>query len=271
MTERQSEIIRELNVTPEIDPLVEFDHRVELLAAYLGHTGLRGFTLGISGGQDSLLAGLIAQEAVRRIRARGGVAEFHALLLPYGTQADRADAELAISTIAPDCVYDVDIKPAVDALTDSFETALAEPLSDFDKGNAKARTRMMAHYAVAGHRTLLVIGTDHAAEAAVGFFTKFGDGGADVLPLSGLTKRQGRQILQALGVPTIFTTKAPTADLLDSKPGQADEAELGLTYDQIDDYLEGKEVDPDTAARIEAQYDATWHKRALPVALTTAS
>ncbi len=92
-----------------------------------------------------------------------------------------------------------------------------------------------------------------------------------MLPLAGLTKRQGRQILASLAVPTVFTTKAPTADLLDGKPGQADETELGLSYDQIDDYLEGKTVDDSTAAHIEARYDATWHKRALPVALTTAS
>ncbi|MFZ1458637.1 MAG: ammonia-dependent NAD(+) synthetase [Candidatus Saccharimonadales bacterium] len=266
MTERQSAIIAELGVQPSIEPLHEFERRVDFLAAYLAHTGLRGFTLGISGGQDSLLAGLIAQRAVELRRRQGFDAEFHAILLPYGIQADRADAELAITTIAPDAVHDIDIKPTVDALRASYSTALGEPLPDPDGGNVKARARMTVQYAVAGHRRLLVIGTDHAAEAVTGFFTKFGDGGADVIPLSGLTKRQGRAILRALNVPELFTTKPPTADLLDKKPGQTDEDELGLTYDQLDDYLEGRSVDPDIAAQIEARYDSTWHKRSLPVA-----
>lgn len=271
MTERQAEIIHELGVVPTIEPLVEFERRAAFLAAYLAHTGLRGFVLGISGGQDSLLAGLIAQRAVELRRQAGYEASFHAALLPYGLQADRDDALLAATTIKPDFTYDLDIKPMVDAFAMSFETAVGEALADFDKGNAKARARMIAQYAIAGRHKLLVLGTDHAAEAVTGFYTKYGDGGADVLPLAGLSKRQGRQILASLAVPVVFTTKAPTADLLDSKPGQADETELGLSYDKIDDYLEGKTVDDSTAARIEARYDATWHKRALPVALTTAS
>ena len=142
-------------------------------------------------------------------------------------------------------------------------------MRDFDKGNVKARMRMIAQYALAGQHGLLVIGTDHAAEAVTGFFTKYGDGGADVLPLSGLSKRQGRAILEELGAPEVFTTKAPTADLLDGRPGQTDESELGVSYALIDDYLEGHAVPDDVAAQLEARYDATEHKRALPVAYTT--
>ena len=113
---------------------------------------------------------------------------------------------------------------------------------------------------------LAAVEADHAAEAVTGFYTKYGDGGADVLPLAGLTKRQGKQILQALQVPEVFTTKAPTADLLDGTPGQADETELGIPYDMLDDYLEGKEIDPATAEAIERRYAATQHKREMPVA-----
>ena len=127
---------------------------------------------------------------------------------------------------------------------------------------------MTVQYEYAGDRRALVIGTDHAAEAVTGFFTKYGDGGADILPLSGLTKRQGRAILRALGVPEVFVTKAPTADLLDNRPGQTDEEELGFKIDQIDDYLEQKAVDPAVAARIEEKYLATMHKRELPIAYT---
>lgn len=266
MRERQRQIITELNVEPAIDPLHEFYKRSQFLADYLAGTALNGYVLGISGGQDSLLAGLMAQRAADICKAEGRGAAFHALLLPYGEQNDRNDALLAVETIEPNYVYDLNIKPAVDAFAESFTAATGEELSDFDKGNAKARERMIAHYALAGAKGLLVLGTDHAAEAVTGFYTKYGDGGADVLPLAGLTKRQGKQILQALQVPEVFTTKAPTADLLDGTPGQADETELGIPYDILDDYLESKEIDPATAEAIERRYAATQHKREMPVA-----
>jgi NAD+ synthase len=140
-------------------------------------------------------------------------------------------------------------------------------MSDFTKGNVKARARMIAQYAIAGQRALLVVGTDHAAEAVTGFFTKFGDGGADVTPLTGLTKRQGRALLEALGAPSRLVLKAPTADLLDETPGQTDEANLGLSYADIDDYLEGHDVADATAEAIETRYLATRHKRETPATL----
>src|SRR5690606_40849143 len=105
-------------------------------------------------------------------------------------------------------------------------------------------------YALAGHDGRLVIGTDHAAEAVTGFYTKFGDGAADILPLSGLSKRQGKALLRELGAPERLYLKVPTADLLDGQPGRADEDELGLTYEQIDDYLEQRPVSDDVATRI---------------------
>lgn len=264
----QEKIITELDVTPIVDPEQEIRHRSQFLAEYLGKSGMDGFVLGISGGQDSLLAGILAKQAVEIRRNEGYDAQFHAVLLPYGNQRDREDALLAVDTIRPDTVTDFDIAPATDALTQSFGKAEAVPLSDFDKGNVKARVRMIAQYALAGHHHSLVIGTDHAAEAITGFFTKFGDGGADVTPLSGLNKRQGRQLLAHLGVPELFITKAPTADLLDKTPAQPDESELGLSYDTIDDYLEGKEIDPRDAEALEARFTATVHKRTVPVMYT---
>ena len=263
MTTRQ-EIITGLGAVPEIKPLEEFEQRATFLASYLAHTGLKGFVLGISGGQDSLLAGLIAQRAVTIQRQAGNNASFHAVLLPYGEQRDKDDALLACDVIKPDHIHDINIKEPTDAMMDVFANA-GETMADFHKGNVKARMRMIAQYALAGKYNLLVLGTDHAAEAVTGFFTKFGDGGADVTPLSGLSKRQGRQILAALEVPELFITKRPTADLLDAVPGQADEDELALTYDEIDDYLEGRDVDPQVASRIESLYNRTWHKRTVPV------
>ena len=111
------------------------------------------------------------------------------------------------------------------------------------------------------------IGTDQAAESVSGFFTKFGDGGADVLPLYGLNKRQVRHLLAHLDAPEPLRAKAPTADLLDGKPLQGDEVELGLSYDTIDDYLEGREVPVDAAETIERRYLATRHKRTTPATI----
>lgn len=268
MRERQQQIIAELGVKPSIDPSFEIEQRTNFLADELARRGLNGFALGISGGQDSLLTGLLTQRAVNQLRDQGKDVAFHALLLPYGNQADRADAELAIQTIAPDDVHDYNIDLGVDGVTKRFTLAENRDASDYAKGNVKARMRMIAQYLYANEFRLLVPGTDHAAEAVMGFFTKYGDGGADILPLSGLNKRQGRQLLAELGAPEIFATKAPTADLLDAKPGQADETEFGITYTEIDDYLEGLDINEQSAEIIEAAHEKTRHKRELPVAFT---
>lgn len=266
MRKTQEMIINELGVRPTIDAAHEIDARSRYLAEYLGQSGMRGFVLGISGGQDSLLAGLLAARAVDLRRADGHDAAFHVVLLPYGVQRDRNDALLAVDFIHPDYVHDLNIAPATDAFVQTFATSEQHPLADFDKGNVKARMRMIAQYALAGTHNLLVVGTDHAAEAATGFYTKYGDGGADVLPLAGLNKRQGRKLLTRLDVPRIFVDKPPTAGLLDATPGQADETELGLSYAVIDDYLEGKAIPEDQAAQIERRFALTAHKRMMPAA-----
>ncbi|MCK2026386.1 ammonia-dependent NAD(+) synthetase [Microbacterium sp. SSW1-47] len=261
----QKQIAEDLGVRPDIDPESEVERRVGFLADYLRTTGARGYVLGISGGQDSTLAGRLAQLAVERVRAEGGEATFLAVRLPYRVQHDADDAQAALDYIAPDSSVEVNIQNGVDGVERDIEAAVSGDITDFNRGNIKARLRMVTQYALAGHDGLIVIGTDHAAEAVTGFYTKFGDGAADVLPLSGLTKRQGRSLLQFLDAPDRLALKVPTADLLDGQPGRADEDELGLTYEQIDAFLEGEDVDPDVAGRIESRYLATQHKRHLPV------
>jgi NAD+ synthase len=267
----QQRIIRSLGPVPQIDPAEECERRVQFLVEYvLSNPGVRGFVLGVSGGQDSSLAGRIAQIAAERIRATGaGIdeygPEFWAVRLPYGVQADEDDAQLALSFIVPDRSVVVDIKSTVDALSDAAAEGTGQPLSDFTRGNVKARARMMVQYAIAGDRGLLVVGTDHAAEAITGFYTKFGDGGADVLPLAGLTKSQGAAMLQELGAPERLWKKTPTADLLDEQPGQTDESSLGVSYAEIDAYLRGEEVSAADASNLERRYFKTEHKRRMPV------
>lgn len=266
MSELQHSVIQALGSRSSIDAASEIERRVSFLVEYArGIPGVRGFVLGISGGQDSSLAGRLAQLAVERMRADGREAEFVAVRLPYAVQHDEDDAQLALSFIAPDQSLAVDIAPGVDALAAEVGAALGEPVSDFNKGNVKARMRMVAQYAIAGDRGLLVIGTDHAAEAITGFFTKFGDGAADILPLAGLTKGQGADLLQHLGAPERLWLKAPTADLLDGAPGQTDESSLGLSYPEIDAYLRGESVSGRVSEQIEQRYLMSEHKRQHPV------
>ena len=265
-------IISELGVRPDIDPAREVESRVAFLVDYLRSTPATGFVLGISGGQDSTLAGRLCQFAAQRLRDEGmSQARFVAMRLPYGEQADEADAQTALDFIQPDACLTVNVRAASDAASDAASTALAAlpdqagPLRDFVRGNIKARERMIAQYAVAGQLNLLVVGTDHAAESVTGFFTKYGDGGVDLTPLASLTKRQGAALLQHLGAPASTWRKVPTADLEDDRPGLPDEAALGVTYAQIDDYLEGRDgVSPEASARIERHFLSSRHKRSVP-------
>lgn len=265
MRELQKTIIAELGVKPEIDPAAEVQNRVRFLQDYLKATGSKGFVLGISGGLDSTLAGRLAQLAVDGLRAEGVEARFIPVRLPYNVQHDEDDAQAALDFIDGEAEVTYDIAAAVDGFESEFTAATGEPITDYNKGNVKARVRMVAQYALAGAQGLLVIGTDHGAEAVTGFFTKFGDGAADILPLSGLNKRQNRQLLKHLGADERLWAKVPTADLLDDKPGQTDEAELGLSYDVIDDYLEGRVVPEKDAEKLEQVYLRSRHKRTTPV------
>lgn len=263
----QAEIIKELGTKSEIDPKAEIRKSVDFLKDYLKkYPFLKTLVLGISGGQDSSLAGRLAQLAMTEMRDETGddSYRFIAVRLPYGTQADEADAKRALDFIQPDVSLSVNIKPAVDAQVAALEEA-GVTITDFNKGNIKARQRMITQYGIAGGNSGAVIGTDHAAENITGFFTKFGDGGADILPLFRLNKRQGKMLLKELGAEEAIYLKVPTADLEDGKPLVADEVALGVTYDDIDDYLEGKTIDSNAQATIENWWNKTQHKRHLPI------
>ncbi|MFF8368502.1 ammonia-dependent NAD(+) synthetase [Streptomyces lydicus] len=266
----QQEIARDLQVTASFDAEQEIERRVTFLTERLTSTGLRSLVLGISGGVDSTTTGRLCQLAVERARAAGHEATFYAMRLPYGVQADEKDAQRALEFIRADRELTVDIRPASDAaLQAALDGGLAfrdDRHQDFVQGNIKARQRMIAQYAVAGAQDGLVVGTDHAAEAVSGFFTKFGDGAADVVPLTGLTKRRVRAVAATLGAPRELVTKVPTADLETLDPGKPDEDALGVTYDQIDDFLEGKPVDAAAVKSIVRRYRLTAHKRELPIA-----
>ena len=262
---KQMEIIESLNVKRKINAKEEIRSRIDFLKAYCLKARAKGFVLGISGGQDSTIAGRLAQIAAEELRTEGYEAKFYAVRLPYGIQKDEEDAKDALEFIKPDKTFVFNIKNPVTTFVETYNSATNKTLADYHKGNVKARMRMIAQYAIAGEEQCLVIGTDHAAESITGFFTKFGDGGADILPLAGLTKGQGRELLKELNTPEKLYLKTPTADLLDNKPQQSDEMELGIEYDVIDQYLLRNKVDPDIKDNIENRFEVTKHKRKLPV------
>ena len=263
----QERIINELKVKPEINAEEEIRHSVDFLKDYLKkHPFLKALVLGISGGQDSTLAGKLSQMAISELREETGddVYQFIAVRLPYGDQADEQDAMDAIEFMQADKTVRVNIKQAADAMVQSIEENGLE-ISDFNKGNIKARERMIAQYGIAGVVSGAVVGTDHAAEAITGFYTKYGDGGADITPLWRLDKRQGRAMLELLNAPEHLYKKVPTADLEEDRPALPDEVALGVTYNDIDDYLEGKEVADNVAEKIENWFLKTEHKRHMPI------
>lgn len=263
----QELIIGELGVTPSFDPEFEIERRITFLTDQLRLSGATAYVLGISGGVDSSTAGRLCQLAVERVRAEGGEATFIAMRLPYGEQHDEVDAQRALDFIRPDDTLTVDVKPATDAMVEAVTHTHLGDRHDFHTGNIKARQRMIAQYAIAGARNGLVVGTDHAAEAVMGFFTKYGDGACDLTPLSGLNKRRVRAIASHLGAVPEIVGKVPTADLETAKPGLPDEHALGVTYDEIDDFLEGKAVGDKAAETIINTHRRTIHKRTVPLAL----
>lgn len=270
MNELQKKIIKEMGVRPTIDAREEIKKSINFIKAYfMKYPFLKTSVLGISGGQDSTLVGKLAQMAMEELRLETGDPDykFLAVNLPYGEQKDRTDVEDAMSWIQPDIRLDINIKSSVDALVQAIEENKGIEVSDFNKGNIKARARMIVQFALAGDHRGVVLGSDHAAENMVGFFTKFGDGAADLMPIFRLNKRQGRILLEEMGAPRHLIYKVPTADLEDDQPLQADEDALGVSYEAIDDYLEGKEIGDADRETIERLYNNSKHKRHLPVTI----
>ncbi|GFZ26345.1 ammonia-dependent NAD(+) synthetase [Lactobacillus corticis] len=265
----QKEIIAYEHVLPEIDPKAEIRKSIDFIKGYLqANPGLKSLVLGISGGQDSTLTGKLCQMAIDEMRQETGDQDykFIAVRLPYGVQADASDAADAVAFQKPDVDLTVNIKAGTDALVQTLEETGVK-ITDFNKGNIKARQRMVVQYAIAGANAGAVVGTDHAAENITGFYTKYGDGAADLTPIFRLDKRQGKMLLKELGCPEHLYLKKPTADLEDNRPALPDEVALGVTYDDIDDYLEGKEVSEAAAEKIENWWNKSKHKRHLPVSI----
>jgi NAD+ synthase len=275
----QQTIIAEMKVLPEINVKFEIDRRVNFIKKQLVQSGLNNLVLGISGGVDSSTCGRLAQLAINELNEQQDENEnrinyqFIAVRLPYGIQADEDDAQQALDFIQPSHCLTTNVLPAADGIHHEVLQAMSkaqiltanDAQIDFSKGNVKARARMVCQYHIAGIIGALVIGTDHSAENITGFFTKWGDGACDLAPLFGLSKRQVRALAKELGAPSILVDKAPTADLEELEPGKTDEDALGISYNELDNFLEGKEVTSAVSEHIINIYKKTIHKRqAIP-------
>ena len=274
----QQAIIDEMKVLPEIDIQFEIRRRIDFIKSTLKNSGLKILVLGISGGVDSSTCGRLAQLAVTELNAElekelsshsDSSFQFIAVRLPYDVQADEDDAQQALNFIQPNHCLTTNVldgtngihQQVIDALSGANLLSASKNQIDFSKGNVKARARMASQYHIAGILGGLVLGTDHSAENITGFFTKWGDGACDLAPLFGLSKRQVRMLAKHLGAPSILVDKAPTADLEDLEPGKTDEDALGISYDQLDNFLEGKDVSTQVCEHIVAIYMKTQHKR----------
>jgi NAD+ synthase len=260
----QAEIIAKLGVKPQIDAGEEIARRVEFLKAYVKRAGAAGLLIAISGGVDSAVATGLCKRATDELSAETGQDYWTlGVFQPCGEQEDIDHSYAVADAFGIVHRAETNIEDAVNEIALETEYAFkalgkSRHISRGGKGNVKARTRMVLQYALAFDFNLLVVGTDHASEALTGFFTKWGDGAVDITPLTSLNKRQVRQLARELGVPAAVVDKAPTAGLWQ---GQTDEAELGVTYEDNSDYLEGKEIGVEAREALERHYRRTEHKR----------
>jgi len=267
----KQQILKEMRVLAKINIEAEIQTRINFIKDKLQKAYCHTLVLGISGGVDSSTAGRLCQLAINQLNLAQETDkyQFIAVRLPYAIQKDEDEAQLALQFIQPSKSISVNIQTGSDSIHDSTLLGLQESgikcadnaNIDFIKGNVKARMRMIAQYEIAGLTGGLVVGTDHSAENITGFYTKHGDGACDLAPLFGLNKRQVRSLANHLGAPALLVEKAPTADLEEDKPQLEDEVALGMTYDQIDDFLEGKVVPQEIEDKLIATYQRTQHKR----------
>ena len=230
--------------------------RIDKLSRFIkdnvDRAGAKGAVVGVSGGVDSAV--------VLGLCARALPGSTLALILPC--KSDPLDKEYALMVIHK---FGVPYREIVlDRVYDSFVGAAGGEPSRLVLANVKVRLRMISWYYWANTHNYLVVGTGNKAEIIMGYFTKYGDGGTDILPLANLTKSEVREVARALEVPEQIIARAPTAGLW---VGQTDEGEMGITYDEIDRYIKGEEVNPAARELIERRKVANAHKLRPPVTL----
>ncbi|QRV16580.1 NAD+ synthase [Haloterrigena salifodinae] len=244
------------------------DHITDFVQSQIDAAGADGAVLGLSGGIDSTLTAHLAVEAL-------GAENVHGLVLParVSSEGNMSDAERVAQNL--EISYDViEVEPIVDTLLKAY------PEAEGDReavGNARARVRAVLNYLVANHEDRLVLGTGNRSEAAVGYFTKYGDGAVDCHPIGNLYKAQVRQLARHVGVPEELAAKTATAELW---ADQTDEDEMGVSYETLDSilatHIDGPlsvdatarllEVEAETVEKVRGMYERSEHKRRVPPA-----
>lgn len=235
------------------DYKIEFERRVEFIRRKVREAHANGIVFGNSGGKDCALVGILAKAAVDKtvgvIMPCISRRNYNEDLVDGKEVADKFGIETRI----------VDITPVREAMVKSMD-GVAD-LSGLALANINPRVRMTVLYAIGASENLLVAGTGNRSERYMGYFTKHGDGGCDINPISDLTVREVYEFLEYLDAPMAVRTKAPSAALFE---GQTDEDEMGITYKAIDDYLLNGVANDEDRAKIESAHARTEHKRVMP-------
>ena len=229
----------------------DVERLTEWIRAQVAEAGRVAAVVGLSGGIDSATVAALAKRALG--------SEAYGVIMPCGS--DPADAEDARFTAeALGLSYrTVDLGPVFDLLREQL--ALPPGVPRLAVANLKPRLRMITLYAEAAVRNALVLGTGNRSELEIGYFTKYGDGGVDLLPIGGYLKHEVRALAKELGVPARIIDRQPSAGLWE---GQTDESEMGMTYQELDTYLAAGEGSPVVAGLVETMQRASEHKRVLP-------
>ncbi|SHF65809.1 NAD(+) synthase [Ornithinibacillus halophilus] len=232
----------------------EVENIVKWLQEQVETTGVKGLLVGVSGGLDSAVVANLIKQACPN--------DSVGVIMPLNSDPEGMKHAQSV-------IDQCGIKGMTVDLTETHQTMFStiknELKNDFNESNEqladanlRARLRMSTLYTIATNFNYLVVGTDNAAEWYTGYFTKYGDGGVDILPISDFTKGEVREMAQYLGVPDEVINKKPSADLWE---GQTDEAEMGTTYDKIDAYLKGETIPEEDKAVIERMHARSAHKR----------
>jgi len=233
------------------------------MRAQVEEAGAKGVVVGLSGGVDSAVVARVAQMAM-------GDAVLAVIMPAHSDPQDEQDARLAAERFKLPVVA-VDLSATYDTLVSTVDQALenragnggsAAPVPRLAQANIKPRLRMATLYAIANRYNYIVAGTGNRSELAIGYFTKYGDGGVDVLPLGALVKSDVWTLARDLGVPKGIIDKAPSAGLWS---GQTDEGEMGFSYGDLERYLHDgpASVDPVVAEKIGRLSRTSEHKRQL--------
>lgn len=236
------------------DYKIELEKRVEFIKNALASSGAKGIIYGNSGGKDCTLAAIIAKKACDNVL--GVIMPCHSNV-NYGQDTEdalKAGEQFGIEQIT------VDISNARTSMEEAI--GKCEEISADSLKNIAPRLRMTTLYAIAQTKGYLVLGTGNRSEMFMGYFTKWGDGGYDINPISDLTVREVYEFLRYLDAPTSIIEKAPSAGLYE---GQTDEKEMGFTYDEIDDFILYGKGEEETKQKLQNIYNRTAHKRTVPM------